>query len=115
MKSIYKIAVYLLILLGIIHSSTTPVWFETFDWKAMYFLSGGLMMIFAGFLNIIYWRNSDKDKVIGILCRLANIIICIFTAVYYPFDPSPQIYVAIVLVLTVTAGSFRDPVKRSEK
>lgn len=108
MKWVYRIGVYLLIILGIIHSATTPLWFETFDWKAMWFFSGGLMVIFVGFLNIIYWRNFDKDKVIKILCRLANMIMCIFIIVYAAVDPSPQTYVAIALILVVTAASFRE-------
>jgi len=107
MKLIYKTAVYLLIILGIVHSATTTMWFETFDWKAMWFLSGGLMTIFAGFLNIIYWRNSNKDKVIRILCRLANIIMCMFTAAYSIVDSSPQVFVGMALILVVTAASFR--------
>jgi sulfite exporter TauE/SafE len=49
--SIYRVVSYLL-MLGVLHSALTPVFYDFFSPNGMWFFGTGLALIFLGFLNI---------------------------------------------------------------
>lgn len=104
-QTLHRISTYLLIALGVVHTSLTPVFNKRFSESAMYFASAGLAMIVIGFLNIVMSRNS-KDRLTVILCRIANILFTIFGLLTAYAIQEPQAYFGIVLLLTLTVASF---------
>ena len=48
MKTVDRLAAVLILLLGTIHAGLAPVFRGRYDGAGMWFLSGGLMLIFLG-------------------------------------------------------------------
>jgi hypothetical protein len=105
-KRLHQISVYLLITLGIVHTSLTPVFNKGFSVDAMYFASAGLAMMVIGFLNIAMSRNAGKDNVTAILCYIANVLFTVFGLLTAIVIREPQAYFGLVLILTMTVTSF---------
>ena len=104
-KRIHQVCTYLLIGLGVVHTSLTPVFNRNLSVDAMYFASAGLAMVVIGFLNIAMSRNLD-DRLTVILGLIANVLFTIFGALTAWVLKEPQAYFGIVLLLTITATSF---------
>ena len=104
-QKLHRISTYLLIALGVIHTSLTPVFNKRFSESAMYFASAGLAMIVSGFLNIAMSRNS-KDRLTVMLCRIANVLFTIFGLLTAYAIREPQAYFGVLLLLTITLTSF---------
>jgi hypothetical protein len=105
-KRLHQICTYLLIALGTVHTSLTPVFNKEFSVEAMYFASAGLAMVVIGFLNIAMSRNAD-DRLTVILCDIANVLFTVFGLLTALAIREPQAYFGMVLLLTITATSFR--------
>ena len=106
MRTTYKIATYLVIALGAIHVALTPVFFDTFTIRVMWFISMGMMGIFLGFLNVAFWRTEGRDSIVLMLCRISNLIATAFVICYIFVDRDPQNYVILVLFLFLTTTFF---------
>jgi uncharacterized membrane protein len=102
---LHQICTYLLIGLGVVHTSLTPVFNRELSVEAMYFASAGLAMVVIGFLNIAMSRNRN-DRLTVILCYIANCMFTIFGVLTAWALQEPQAYFGIVLLLTITATSF---------
>lgn len=72
MRATHKIITGLMIALGLIHILFTFHDYDTFSMRALWFASAGVAIILAGFLNIVLLRDVGKDKVVRLLCVLAN-------------------------------------------
>ncbi len=101
----YKVVTYLIITVGIIHISLTPVFFDQFTMKVGWFIGVGLMVIFLGFLNIANWR-SNYNLHIRRLCNIANTASIIYGVLNLFVDKDPQSYFVVVLVVYLTFSSF---------
>src|SRR5436305_10103330 len=97
-KRLHQICTYLLIVLGVVHTSLTPVFNKEFSVDAMYFASAGLAMVITGFLNIAMSRNAD-DRPTVILCRIANVLFTAFGLLTALAIREPQAYLGIGLLL----------------
>jgi hypothetical protein len=95
----------LLIALGIVHTSLTPVFNKELSVDAMYFASAGLAMALVGFFNIAMSRNT-ADRLTVRLCYAANILFAIFGLLTALAIREPQAYFGMVLLLMITATSF---------
>jgi sulfite exporter TauE/SafE len=104
-RRLHRISTYLLIALGVVHTSLTAVFNKEFSVDAMYFASAGLAMVVIGFLNIATSRNTD-DRLTMILCWVANVLFTIFGTLTALAIREPQAYFGIVLLLTMTVTSF---------
>jgi sulfite exporter TauE/SafE len=104
-RRLHRICTYLLIALGVVHTSLTPVFNKEFSVDAMYFASAGLAMVVIGFLNIAMSRNAG-DRLTVILCRIANVLFTVFGLLTALAIREPQAYFGIVLLLTITMTSF---------
>jgi uncharacterized membrane protein len=104
-RRLHQICTYLLVGLGVIHTSLTPVFNRELSVDAMYFASAGLAMVVIGFLNIAMSR-SRGDRLIATLCYIANVLFTIFGVLTALMLKEPQAYFGVVLLLTITATSF---------
>ncbi len=108
LKKIHLICASALILLGVVHTSLTPVIIGRFSMGALYFASAGLAMILLGFLNLSL-RSDNGNRVLRILCHTANIVMTAFAAFAVIVIPEPQAYfgVAVIIIQTLSAFSLK--------
>ena len=104
MEKTYKIAVYLLILLGFIHSSMTFIIYKSCNVDALWFFGTGLTYIFMGLYNLA----SIKVKIqsISIIAVILNFIGAIFTIAITYILKEPQAYIALILVIVIFLSSI---------
>lgn len=99
----YRIASYLL-MLGVVHSALTPVFYKTFmSVEAMWFFGTGLSLIFLGMLNIacskILHTWMLKFTIAG------NVAGTTFSLLIWFVLPAPQALVGFVFHLIVLLAS----------
>ncbi len=104
MEKSYKIASYLLILLGVIHSGFTPFFYETLSADSLWFLGTGLTYLFMGLYNLA--AIKVKIKSIWSVAVILNFIGTIFTIAITYILREPQAYVALFLVIFIFLGSL---------
>ena len=99
MEKSYKIAIYLLILLGVIHSSFTFVFYKSFNADALWFFGTGLTYIFMGLYNLA----ALKVKITSItnIAVILNFIGTVFTMAITYILKEPQSYFALILVIMI--------------
>jgi hypothetical protein len=96
----------LIILLGVVHIVLTPVWFDEFVMRVMWYIAQGLMAILVGFVNIMAARNRWHDPVTVRLCHTANLLGLGFVVIYSFVDPAPPSYAAIAILVGVVIGAL---------
>ena len=116
LKLVHRISSYLLIALGAVHTSLTPVFMKGLSPGAMWFAGAGLAMVCVGSLNVCLRRDAGRDKVVQLLCRVANIVFTLFGGLTALVVDEPQGYFALLLLmaLTVTSFTFRNSSRSTE-
>ena len=104
MEKSYKIAAYLLFLLGVIHSGFTPFFYKTLSADSLWFLGTGLTYIFMGLYNLA--SIKVKVKSIWSVAVILNFIGTIFTIAITYILREPQAYVALFLVIFIFLSSL---------
>lgn len=99
MHKIYRIALYCLILLGIIHSVFTLFLYESLSADALWFFGTGLSYIFMGLYNLAALKV--KTATISNMVVVLNFIGTIFTIAITYILKEPQTYVAMILVIFI--------------
>ncbi|MGH9668863.1 MAG: hypothetical protein ACRD3A_01965 [Terriglobales bacterium] len=103
MKIFDRIVAILIMLLGSIHSAFSPVFHGHYDEAGMWFLSGGLMMIFIGLMNLV--RTASAGAAARRAALAANVLGLAFVGSLVPLFPprqNPQVVVFIGLVAAAT-------------
>jgi hypothetical protein len=103
---LHKISSCLLIALGIVHTSLTPMFYGRLSLNALWFAGSGLTMIFLGLLNIGVNRSMGRDRLMRILCRAANVVTTVFGVLLVTLDSEPQVIFGLVLIILMTATAF---------
>jgi hypothetical protein len=106
MKKSHKIVTYLVIAMGLIHITRTPVIFDVIKMRVGWYITSGLMSIFLGFLNILYWRINGDNKLIKWLCLSANITAFIYSLLLVSFFQDIENIIVAVLFGYLTFSSF---------
>ncbi|MBN2091898.1 hypothetical protein JW964_19940 [candidate division KSB1 bacterium] len=104
MKSFYKTTSFLLVILGVIHTSLTPLFYKTFSVDALWFAGTGLSLVFLGLLNIAALKTSIKS--VYQICIFANIICTIYFAIIVIVLPEPQAFIGVLFIVSVLIGSI---------
>ena len=105
-RKLHQASAWLLVALGVVHTSLTPVFYDEFSADPMWFAGTGLAMSLIGILNITLSRSAGDDRLVTMLCHIANIIFTLFGLAIVLAVPQPQAYLGLVLTLTMTATSF---------
>lgn len=106
MKFAYKLAIYLVIILGVVHMAATPLIFQDVKPSMMWFISMGLQGVVLGLLNLIFLRTQQADKASLRMNLIANAVVTIFVLVYAFIDHDIQSYVAVFLFLGLSVTSI---------
>ena len=96
----------LLIFTGVIRLITTYAHYDTLTINALWFFSGGLWVIFLGYINILACHKSRRPKLDLFLWHSANILSVVFVLLGFTLMPGWQSAFAGILVISVTVISF---------
>jgi hypothetical protein len=105
MKTFDRVLAWILLLLGCIHCAATFLVHKTLTIDAIWFISGGLVMIFGALLNLLRAARPG-DRLAAGVSLLANLLLFAVFAVAVPwllrheFKQNPQV---VVVGITVTA------------
>ncbi len=102
MKLFYKISAYLL-LIGVVHTALTPLFYDQFSPEALWFAGTGLALVYLSLLNIMAER-SRADWMLKI-CVAANLAGLIYGVLIVFALPEIQAFISLFIFLAVTAGS----------
>ena len=103
MRQFYRITAYLL-LIGVIHTALTPVFYHEFSPDALWFAGTGLALVFLGLLNITAERVFEPW--ILNICVVANLVGCIYSILIVIVLPEIQAVAGLLIFLAVTIGSI---------
>ena len=107
MNTVDRVTAVLILLLGAIHTGLAPVFRGWYDGAGMWILSGGLMLIFLGLLNLV--RAGSPDGAARWAALGANILALAFVSGLLPLvsiGQNPQVPLAILLVAAATLFSL---------
>jgi len=102
----HQIIACLIVLLGIVHL-IFATFRGNFNLNALWFMGSGFAIIFAGFLNLAFLRNTTKDLLVRSLCVIANLTCAIlFTVALLTVLKEPQVILGIALFALATVCSL---------
>jgi len=103
MRLYYRIASYLL-LIGLVHTALTPLFYPGFTLEALWFAGTGLALVFLALLNITAERLMLRWVLD--LCLAADIIGTLFGILIVMLLPEIQAYLSLGIFLAVTIGAL---------
>ena len=102
----HKIVAGIIIALGLLHVSMTFRGYDRFSLGALWFAGSGVAIILAGFLNLILLREVGKDRVVWVLCLIANLTFAVMFVLALLLLPQPQVFVGAALFIAATLFSL---------
>ena len=106
LKKLHKIGSYLIVALGIVHIVYTTQVYDRFTLGAFWFIGSGIAIVFAGFLNLMFLRFSERDRAAWILCLLGNLISLALFIVGLFIIGEPQVWFGTLLFAATTVATF---------
>jgi hypothetical protein len=112
MKILYKVSTFLILALGVLHLSMTPVFFKSLTTGALWFASGGLVIVFVSFFNFILMGDAGRQRLVRMLCYAANLISLVFACAMLTIEwrrarPGPSSWFVLALLVFETIAAFR--------
>ncbi len=113
MKALYKVCTFLILALGALHICLTPLFFSSLTQGALWFVSGGLVIIFVSFFNFILMSDAGRERVVvRILCHAANLISLVFASSMLIIEsrrasPGPSSWFVLALLVFETIAGFQ--------
>lgn len=102
MKLFYKISAYLL-LIGVVHTALTPLFYNKFSPDALWFAGTGLALIFLSLLNIAAERIYTTWMLkICVVANLAGLVYAILVVIALP---EIQAFLSLFIFLSVAVSS----------
>jgi hypothetical protein len=108
MRKIDIVGGWLLIALGAVHVSLTAKFDPKLGLNAIWFASGGLLIITIGALNLLRMRYANVAKGVSVVSVIANVVLLvlmIWMATRVPMRSSPQVVLGLILAGLLTASS----------
>jgi hypothetical protein len=81
MRQAYGVLPWGIILLGAVHMVATPSRFETFNASALWFFSGGIVLLLTGSLNLLNRAYGASAPGLLWVCRITNVGMLAFCGV----------------------------------
>ena len=105
-KIIDYISIALILLLGLLHTSMTPVFYKAFNISALWFAGTGLAFVFLGVINIA--RVKTSEILIKQLCFTVNVIAVVYCVFVVIKLAKPHAYFSLIVLLFLLILSFID-------
>jgi hypothetical protein len=96
----------LLIILGIFHTSFTPVFYKIFDLNALWFAGTGLAFVFLGLINVS--RLQTTAMLTRLLCSISNALALIFCIFIFSKMAQPQVFISLFILIILLGLSLFD-------
>ncbi len=106
LKKLHLICSYLIITLGVIHILFTVCVYDNFSLDAFWFIGSGMTIVFAGFLNLMFLKFTQKDLTVWILCLLGNLFSTGLFIVGLFIIGEPQVFVGTLLFSFAALATF---------
>lgn len=109
MRTIDRIVAWLLVAFGLIHLALTGKVHPHLGINAIWFASGGLLMMAIAALNLLRVAHGSIARGLHAVSVIGNLLLLfLFAAIAtrLPIRGNPQIVVGLVLVLSLTAFSI---------
>lgn len=112
MKTTDRIFAWVLLVLGCVHLAVTFVVQKTFNVEAIWFVSGGMVLIFGALLNLVRIARPD-DRLLARISALANLLLFALFGIAVPWllhrdlKQNPQVIVAAIAVAAEFGFSLR--------
>ena len=112
MKTADRIFAWIVLLLGCVHCAVTFVVHKTFTVEAIWFVSGGLVLIFGALLNLVRIARPD-DRLPVRASALANLLLFALFGIATPWllrgdlKQNPQVIVAAIAIAAELGFSLR--------
>lgn len=106
MKTAHKICSGLIVALGCAHLAFTFHDYDELSMRAFFFFGSWLAIVFAGFLNVALIRDGGRDRVIKLLCIVADAACALLFVAAIPLMRQPQVYVGVALFAFVTVAAL---------
>ena len=114
MRKIDVVVGWLLIAFGAVHLILTPKFDPSLGISAIWFASGGLLIITIGVLNLLRVAYTNVARGVYIVSVIANVVLValmLFIATRIPIRGNPQVVVGLILTGLLTGLSV---LRRSE-
>ncbi len=108
MRTLDLVAGWLLIAFGALHASLTRRMHPVIDINAVWFASGGLLIIAIGALNLLRVAYGSVAKGVYVVSVIANIVLLLMMVVIatvLPLHGNPQVLIGLILAVLLTAFS----------
>lgn len=108
MKTLDIILAWVLIAFGALHLALTRTVHPTLDIDTVWFMSGGLLIIAIGVLNLLRVAYGSVAKGVLVASVIANIVLLLLMLLIttvLPMRGNPQIVVGLVLAVLLTGFS----------
>ena len=112
MKTTDRICAWIVLLLGCVHCAVTFVVHKTFTVEAIWFISGGLVLIFGALLNLVRIARPD-DRLLAQVSALANLLLFALFGIAVPWllhrdlKQNPQVIVVAIAIAVELGFSLR--------
>lgn len=109
MRTLDIIVGWLLIAFGVTHAALTRKVHPNLDIEAVWFASGGLLMIAVGALNLLraaYASVAKGIRIVSVMANLVFLLLILWIATLLPMRSNPQVLVGLILALLLTAFSL---------
>lgn len=114
MRIVDRILGWFLVLLGCIHNFVAaPLAYDELSARALLFVSAGMALWYAGFINLLRSYSAEPNRLLRIFCILTNLSMLVFVLAYAvvrgnwsaPESRALIGTVAALMVLSVVAGT----------
>jgi hypothetical protein len=99
---------WILIALGAVHIALTPTVNPNMGIQAIWFASGGLLIVAIGTLNLLrvaYSRVARGVYVVSLIANIVLVLLMLSFAALVPIRSNPQILFGLILAVLLTALS----------
>ena len=107
LRTLHKIASYLIVALGCTHLLFTFHDYDSFTLRALWFFGAGVAIMFAGFINLILLGAAGRDSTARVLGLIANVFCLGMFGAVLALMRQPQVFVGILLFACATAATLR--------
>ena len=105
MRKFHLILSYTMLLIGVVHIIFSTQVYDKLSFNSLWFISGGLCLIFLGFINLLMNDKTGVTKKESIIWLLSNLLITIFiaTGVYVMNDTVSYFIAVLILILFIAS------------
>ena len=108
MNILNRVLAGLLVLLGCVHIFVgAPMTYDRLSTQALWFVSAGLALWYAGFINLLRSQANNSRRLLAWLCVVTNVsqlvFVVIFATVQGNWSAPALLLIGTVAVLTVTS------------